>query len=354
MRIVHYYPHAAIPSGVTAAIFGWASAVRALGVQSAILHQPGHTEPATDTPTEAIAHLGTKRQTRLPVGLRSALHRGDVLVLHEGWVPSNYYAGWVARQMKVPYVVTPHGVYEPAIRRHLMRPRWGREALEADLLKHAAAVHVFFPSEVGLVKSICSTANVIVAPTGIATPTDEWRGDAGYLTWFGRYDPAHKGLDHLLLALSWMPAGERPRLLLRGYDFRGGKAVVHRMVQELELRPWVELGAYVNDVEKTALLIHAGAYVHPSRWESHSVALLESLALGVPCIVSRYIHIASDLQASGAANVSDLGPSALASAITATMNAGTVGRAGRTYVETNLNWPHVGRQFMHQLEEALW
>ena len=64
---------------------------------------------------------------------------------------------------------------------------------------------------------------------------------------------------------------------------------------------FVEVGPRVDGDEKLAFIAEASAYVHPSRWECHSIALLEVLSIGAPCLVSSSIHIVQPLAEDGAA-----------------------------------------------------
>jgi len=53
--------------------------------------------------------------------------------------------------------------------------------------------------------------------------------------------------------------------------------------------PNVTFEAPVRGAQKAHLIKTAGAYIQPSRWEGQSISVLEALAAGVPCIVSRYV-----------------------------------------------------------------
>ena len=118
-RIVHYYPDATGNSGVTHALWSWARAQAAWGAEVCVLHAP-FSQPTTTASfvskercpgltDESVPHRGRHRMARWPVGLDRYLGRNDLLVLHEGWVPSNFVAAGAARRARVPYIVMPHG-----------------------------------------------------------------------------------------------------------------------------------------------------------------------------------------------------------------------------------------------------
>jgi glycosyltransferase involved in cell wall biosynthesis len=219
------------------------------------------------------------------------------------------------------------------------------------VLERAAAVHLFFHSEAASMMALAPAAKIVVAPTGIEIPDERWRGGGGYLAWIGRYDPTHKGLDVLIDAISRIPPGDRPMIRLRGYDYRGGLA---RLAKLVERRPGVdrtiEIGGPISGDEKRRFLLEADGYVLPSRWESHSVALLEVLSLGVPSIVSSSLHIAPELRRHEAAILARPDAHSLAEALLAIQGATHVGARGRAMAATLFAWERVIDDFVRQLE----
>jgi glycosyltransferase involved in cell wall biosynthesis len=363
VRIVHYYPTARVDSGVTIALWAWARAVAAAGLEVAVLHG-GENAPADVRLDEGIGvsvdgiheqvvpHRGHGRLTARPIGLGRWLRPGDVLVLHEGWVVSNQVAAAAARRAHVPYLVMPHGVYESAWRTYLKQPVWVRERVERYLLDRAFAVHVFFASEMPDIAHLAPGASFMTAPTGFSVPAERWQGGGGYLSWVGRYDPVHKGLDVLMDAMALLSPEHRPLLRLHGYDFRGGRAILERRIAELGLGDRVEVGGVISGADKAEFLSRADGYVHPSRWESYGIALLENLALGVPCLASSTIHLAADLRRDDAAILATPDPRGIADGLVALAAAPPdLGVRGRALVERRFAWSAIIPEFLASLEE---
>lgn len=348
-RVVHYYPDAMGHSGVTFALWEWARAQAAHGYEVCVLHAaraystartpfvpwnpcPGLTE-------RPVPHHGQHRMGRWPVGLDRHLGRDDLLVLHEGWVPSNLVAAAAARRARIPYVVVPHGVYEPAWMTYLTGPMWLRRHLERRLLEGAAAVHVFFESEISGVAALAPGARFMTVPTGFDVPDEEWAGGGGYLGWLGRIDPFNKGLDVLARALALLSPDTRPLVRIHGYDYKGGIARLRRTIADAGVAPWMHVDGVLTGADKTRFLQEADGYLHPSRWDSHSIALLENLALGVPCMVSSVIHIAGTLERSGAAVLAvptDIGVADALRRLTSTNQ--TMAKRGRALISETFNW----------------
>lgn len=354
-RIVHYYPGAMDNSGVTFALWSWARAQTASGSEVCVLHAPAANstkeisfvskESSPGLSHHDVPHRGRHRLTLRPVALDRYLGRNDLLVLHEGWVPGNLVAAAAACRARVPYVVMPHGVYESAWTTYLKPPRWLRHRLERRLLERAAAVHVFFESEIADVAALAPNASFITVPTGFHLPNERWTGGGGYLGWLGRIDPFHKGLDALVGAIARLPADQRPMLRIRGYDYRNGIARLRDLIEKLDMAKWVRLDGVIAGAEKTRFLQQAEGYIHPSRWECHSIALLENLALGVPCIVSKAIHIAQTLERWSAAVLAQPSEAGLAAALPRLAADRAVAPRGRALVSDAFNWKTLMPQF---------
>lgn len=355
-RIVHYYPGAMGNSGVTFALWSWARAQASAGYEVCVMHAPDDTtgadvsfvsKDAADGISElAIPHRGSRRITLRPEALDRHLGKNDLLVLHEGWVTNNIVAAAHARRAGVPYIVMPHGVYEPAWMKYLKPPRWLRNRLERRVLEGAAAVHMFFDSEIGDVRSLAPRANFITVPTGFDLPTEQWTGGGGYIGWVGRIDPVHKGLDVLVGAIGQMAPANRPLLRICGYDYKGGSAALQQQIADRGLNDWVRLEGPIAGDAKTRFLREADGYVHPSRWECHSIALLENLSMGVPCLVSNAIHIADTLKRAGAAVLSAPQEVALAAALPQLAHERPViAHRGRALIADAFNWNTLMPQF---------
>jgi glycosyltransferase involved in cell wall biosynthesis len=355
-RIVHYYPGAMGNSGVTFALWSWARAQAASGAEVCVLHAPMDApgapasfvskEPCPGLTQHAVPHRGGHRLLLHPVGLDRFLGRDDLLVLHEGWVPSNVVAARAAQRAGVPYVVMPHGVYDRSWTQYLKPPRRLRNHFERKVLEGAAAVHVFFESEIADIRALAPKASFLTLPMGFEVPEAKWSGGGGYISWIGRLDPYHKGLDVLVRAMAQMPAAERPLLRIRGYDYKGGATELRTLIDSQALGRWITLEGPLAGQEKQRFLQQADGYVHPSRWECLGIALIENLALGVPCLVSSTIHMAPMLARSHAALLAQPRESDMADALGQFAGASRdMARSGRALIENTFNWNRLMPQF---------
>jgi glycosyltransferase involved in cell wall biosynthesis len=352
MRILHYYRVMTKPSGVTSAIGKWQGALLSAGVESVVLHNA----PAAcwELPSRHVRHVGHGRHGQVPL-LAGHLLPGDVLVIHEGWTSATIAAAVAAEHRGIPYAVMPHGVYQPQIIAELKRPLLPRFVAERHYLRKASAVHTFFEPENRLVNGFAGKKlRYITVPTGMEVTQRAWTAGGRYLAWYGRYSLHHKGIDRMLRAYSLVPPARRLPLLLHGTDYHGGQAEVLRLVHELGLDDDVSVAGPVAGREKLDFLYNSAGFVFPSRWESHSIALLEALSLGVPVLAGDSLHISQKLKDAGAALVTDFDDPALSAAGMADLPYHTAtGLQGREYVRSEFNWAHLTREYLAGLATAV-
>ena len=355
MRIVRYYPRAAIgDGGISAAIRGWSDALSEAGAEVTIACDPRYGPPPADSPRRylSVRHRGRGR-LRIPVGMTDALEGVDLLVLHSGWVLYNAIAARAARSVGVPYIVEPRGAYDPHItsRRTTTKRLWW-PVLERPLLERALAVHVFFESEMPHLRALGYEGAVVIAPNGVdAVDHVAWQG-GGDLVWLGRFDPEHKGLDLLLEAMSLLDPADRPRLRLHGPDWRGQKVRVAQLVTERGLEPWVEVAPAVYGKEKWDVLSHARAFVYPSRWEGFGIALAEAASIGCPALVTPYPFGRFLAERDGAFLAPSDAPGLAAGIleVSTSTRTGEVGRTAARVVRDEMSWGDVARSWLDQVE----
>lgn len=311
-RVVHYYPRfLEHRSGVTESIAAWAE-ITASEVPTEVWvataadgrsHRDAERLSELGIPLRHVPHVGRSSRSYLPQWWRAELGPGDVVYVHEGWVPANVLAVRWARRAGATVVGMPHGVYAPQVVEAGRDILGIRRRLERSALRRIDAVHLFFPSEAAEVAAIAEAevpAGVFSNPAPRITDSGRWAGDEDYFVWIGRFVVGHKGLDLMLRGWAELPA-PRPRLVLAGPDYLGGKAEVAELVRELDLTDCVTIRGSVAGAEKDQLMVHARGYVHSSRWDACSMVLLEFMARGTPCLINSTVHAAATYEKAGAA-----------------------------------------------------
>ena len=303
-----------------------------------------------------VPHRGPEK-LRHPTQLERVLHEADLLVLHSGWVYHNVSAARRSRRVGTPYVITPHGAYDPNVfrRRTILRSAWWR-SLERPVLEGALAVHVFFDGERAHLRRLGYRGEVIVAPNGVSLPSfDDHPQRRDYALWMGRFDIETKGIDLLLRAQAGLAADRRPELRLHGPDWRGGKERAIRMVHDLGLEGSVTIGPPAYASEKWRLLRECGVFLFTSRWDSSSMMVLEAAGAGAPVVATDATFIGRELAGEGAAILVEPTLSGIGAGILDGLTGAgrTTGERAAAVIGERFSWPTVAQRFLDQLEPLL-
>jgi glycosyltransferase involved in cell wall biosynthesis len=234
---------------------------------------------------------------RLQAPLTAALSRVDVCHIHGIWHVPEWRAAHLARQAGVPYVVSPRGMLQPQA---MERGRWRKAAaytlLERRNLRGAALLHATSEQEADAIRDLDLDVPIAVVPNGVNLE-DACQAPRGYLERLGIPADAF-----IVLFLGRMHRIKRLDLLADAFaDVRLTHPAVHlvlagpdeqRLVPDL-LRRFAgdadhvhALGA-VHGADKWSLLKDADVMVQCSDSESFGLAVVESLAAGVPVIATR-------------------------------------------------------------------
>lgn len=345
-------------SAVTAACSGLARA----GVRMDLVSQDfGDAEDRNILPEEAAVRVGLAKASRLPLlgavyspGLRALVQRtcreaGTGLVHDHGlWLPANHTVAAVCRELRLPFVVSPHGMLSAdALQHDKGKKRLAWWAFQRRDLSSAAAVCVTSGQEADDVRAAGCSRPIAVIPHGVdmpALPTGnaapEGPRTALYL---GRIHPI-KGL--LALVEAW--AMVRPpgwRVVVAGPDEEGYRMVVQEAVERAGVGDAFAFPGAVFGAAKGALYESASLFVSPSLSESFGVTIAEALAHRLPVIATKGAPWAA-IAREGCGWWVDPDARALAAAIreatslpAAELRA--MGSRGRTFVERNFDWARV-------------
>jgi glycosyltransferase involved in cell wall biosynthesis len=250
-------------------------------------------------PVRYVAAAFPKRffGARLRRPLTDALARADLCHIHGVWNVPEWWASRLARAHRVPYVVSPRGMLQPLARR---RGRW-RKAMAYSLLERrnlggAALLHATSDQEADAIRDLGLGVPIAVVSNGVDLEAAR-HAAAGYRTRLGIPPEAFvvlflgrmhriKRLDLLGAAIAEVRATHPSvHLVLAGPDEHG---LVPGLLRQLSAHTGaVHALDTVGGADKWALLKDADVMVQCSDSESFGLAVVESLAAGVPVIATR-------------------------------------------------------------------
>jgi glycosyltransferase involved in cell wall biosynthesis len=323
VRVAHLVPAGIHPySGVLTALVSLAGALSGRGIELE-LWQVGAWPSGAEELERRLADLqvrrvefdgafsrtwpGTDRNTAREMARR----RVDVVHFHGVFHPFNVQ---VARALRVPYVISPHGGYAPeSLTYHAGRKRLFRTLFEAPMLRRASVVCALTSAEAGDVRRFCAGTTIAVVANGVDAPpacvdAARFRATLGVrpgerlALYVGRMDVRAKRLDHLIRGTG-SAAGWRVALI--GGDFRNGVAEARSIARQERVEDRVYVLAPRRGNALHEALAAADLFVLLSRSEGLPMALLEAASHGVPSLVSPEVERSVAVVEAGAAWTAD-------------------------------------------------
>ena len=244
----------------------------------------------------------------------------DLVEIHEVYSFPALAAAVVARLRGVPYVVHPHSSLDP----YDMRKRARLKRLLRPVVRRVidSSAGLWFTTDEEARRSDDHGAEVakVVSPLSVpppAEPGNRARFRAAYgiaesdfvVLFLGRLD-AKKGLPRTIAAFagadvpgSW--------LVLAGSGDAAITAEVRQAVRESPARDRILMPGYLPDHAHRDAFAGADLFVLHSDNENFGLAPVEAALAGLPCLLSRDVYVAADLERAGAARVVETTAAAL-------------------------------------------
>ena len=297
-------------SALTAAVVEWGIEVELVALEygsggTAPLIPP---EPVQTTLVHCRGVLArkSKRSPKFEAVLRKSCDGKKPVLLHDNglWLPTNHAAAQVAREMQIPFLISPRGMLTPwAMRFHGMKKRVAWLLYQRRDLQSARVLHATSRQEAEEFRALGLKQPVAVIPNGVALPPPncEFRtpnSELRTVLFLSRIHPV-KGLLDLVEAWAsvqqsavggrWSVVGGQPkwRVVVAGGDENGHLAVVKAEIRKKKLENSFEFIGEVPDEKKWGLYQSADLFVLPTQSENFGIVIAEALACGLPVITTR-------------------------------------------------------------------
>lgn len=262
-----------------------------------------------------------------PIALQPArelLRDADVLHVHGVWANVNLQMIYLARQLKVGYVISPHGMLDDwsmaqgSLKKRIHLTLCSRRYLAGARAVHCTAQAEAMQASVHFTPRQGSRGTVVVpllfdtSPFQEGTPSPE----AARLRWPQLTEPVKhvlflsrlhhkKGVVMLLEALRIaVQAGKPFHVWLAGpADPPEYLATLLQLTTEYNISQFVHFVGMVTGDLKWSLYAAADLFVLPTSQENFGYVLLEALACGTPLVTTTGVDIWPELEQSGGAHV---------------------------------------------------
>ena len=253
--------------------------------------------------------------------LRQNARRFDAMVMHGIWTFPGVAVRFAARRAMRPYGIFVHGQLDPWFyRKYPLKHRkkmlyW---PIQYPVLRDALAVLFTAESERELAKVSFrpNVWNSAVVGLGITDPEICTNDPASQIETFYRRFPelrgrryllflarihAKKGCDLLLEAFGKIAnAVPDVDLVIAGPDQEGMQAKLQRMAEQLGIADRVHWPGFIDGDLKWGAFRACEAFVLSSHSENFGIAVVESLSLGRPVLISNQVNIWPEIESDGA------------------------------------------------------
>ncbi len=231
-------------------------------------------------------------------GLRVALagEAPDIIHHHSLWLRTLHYAHQRAQQLDKPLVVSPRGMMSRwAMRHHALRKKFARAFVHPGALEAVAGWHATSTEEAAEIQALGFTQPVCVAPNAVSVPVDAdavaaagyWQTacpDVGQRPVALFYSRFHQKKRIIELIDLWLERGPRDWLLLL--------VGIPQDYSPVDLEDYILRNSGVGRIRAFSGIGRpppyavASLFLLPSHNENFGLVIAESMAHGVPAIVT--------------------------------------------------------------------
>jgi glycosyltransferase involved in cell wall biosynthesis len=244
--------------------------------------------------------------------LREKMPLYDIVHIHALWEEVQHQAARIARRIRKPYVITPHGMLDPW---SLRQSKWKKRIYLAlrmrANLNGASAIHYTSEIERDLAAPLGLKPPTIVEPNGVdlaefenLPPRGVFRGkhamlsgDRPIVLFLSRVHPK-KGLDLLVPAFA-QAAPPDAILVIVGPDADGYSDQVRAMAKHHGLADRLLFTGMLRGRDRIEAFIDADLFALPSYQENFGIAVIEALASGCPVLISDQVNIHREITKAG-------------------------------------------------------
>lgn len=330
MRVMHFLERVRLQDG---------GVVRVVLDLCAGLAEHGHdatlaTFDATDVPADWLAGKpGTPRVLVLPPPvtrlrilsrdarrmLRQAIPACDAVHLHGLWETTIPQVAGIARECRVPYVLSAHGMLDEwSMSQKTAKKKLFLQLFGNTVLRNASTVHCTAQGEASQVAPWTKGAPTSVVPCMMdltpyrvlpdrAAAKDHFKlsADLPVVAFVSRLHPK-KGLEHLIEAAANLARIGKPvQLLIAGSGEPAYEAQLKDLARSSGLEHAAHFVGFVSGPRKVLAYRAADMMALPTYQENFGLVITESLACQTPVITTRAVDIAPELESSGSALIID-------------------------------------------------
>ncbi|NET01091.1 MAG: glycosyltransferase [Sphaerospermopsis sp. SIO1G1] len=290
--------------------------------------------------------------------LYSHIKNYDIVHIHTIFSPLISISNWICQSVKIPYIITPHGMLEPwALTYKSWKKRLYFKLIEKPSLENCNAIQALASSEEENIKLLGIKSPIFTVTNGVDRQEFENlpKPDLFYqqfpvtknktlILFLGRIDPK-KGLDLLAPAFAKVyHKFSQTHLIVAGPDSIGFLPTVKSYFTKAGCLEAVTFTGMITGELKLSALAAANIYVSPSYSEGFSMSVLEGMATGLASVITTGCNF-PEAGIANAAKVVDINSDDIADALIQLLQdsneAKNMGVRARQFILENYTWDRI-------------
>lgn len=262
---------------------------------------------------------------------------------------------------KIPYVLVPRvSLTEGAQKQKRIKKIIGNILLFNKFINNCNKIHFLTKNEMESSKNY--NKEYFIIGNGINIPNIQKTRINKYLriTYMGRYDINHKGLDLLIESIAKIKEELKMNnivLNFYGSDFRKGKKYLEKKIKFYGIQNIVKINDAVFGDKKIEILLNTDIFIATSRFEGHPMAVIEAMSYGIPCILTKGTNMVDKLVEYDAGWEADLSIYSIADTIIEAINSKDKllikGSNARKLVVENYDWKIIALKTIEQYRKII-
>ena len=220
----------------------------------------------------------------------SPFNKPDLVIFHETYVFDYIKIARILKKRSIPYIILPHGELQiEAQRKKKFKKIAANILFFGKFIRNALAIQCLSQRELNgthFGKRKFIGTNGITIPE---TPKKSFRKENLHITYIGRLDAYHKGLDIMLEAIKLASDCLRQNKIvinMYGPDYNGWYQDILDQISKMEIDDIVTMNPAVSGIEKENVLLDTDIFIQTSRLEGMPMGILEAMSYGIPCLVT--------------------------------------------------------------------
>jgi glycosyltransferase involved in cell wall biosynthesis len=304
----------------------------------------------------------------LTIWLWQNIRNYDLLHIHAIFSYSSTIAMAIAHHQKVPYIITGHGqLCEWSLQQKTFKKQLYINLIAKYFLNHSQSTHFTSVSEQKEASPLNLTSSSFVLPLGIYPPQRILNAreklqkylnipaDEPIILFLSRLHPK-KGLDYLIPALGKL-SDYRFTFIVTGSGDSDYETEIKTLVTTHGIAEKTHFAGFVKGETKDLLMQGADIFALTSYSENFGISVLESLAAGVPVIVTPGVALSDIVQEQHLGYVTELNINDIATTIENFLDhpqeSKEMGDRSRQFILDNYTWDKIALKMISVYENII-